>query len=292
MAILSITEYQDTVGRGLPVAEQAVEFSDISVVSKPFNALTKSIRVISDTPCALSFGPGRADTRKHRMPAESERDYETAGVRQISVIATGKAGGVDGLDALVAYSAAMQAAAKLTDLGYLETWIANLRAETEAHNAAKKAADEAMQGAASAQAVARDREAAVQAQQAAMQPQLDQISTVREALAKEQAALVASNALLVTKQQELMAREQAVETARADIAGEVERQIATIKDDYGVKLDELSMERRKLEVQAAAIAKREHDAKALQADNMSAVAAMQALATKISSGSKPIDGGN
>ena len=107
MAILSITEYQDTVGRGLPVAEQAVEFSDISVPSKPFNALTKSIRVISDTACALSFGSGPADARKHRMPAESERDYETAGVRQISVIATGKAAGVDGLEALVAYSAAI-----------------------------------------------------------------------------------------------------------------------------------------------------------------------------------------
>lgn len=280
MAILCITEFPDYPPRGMPLAEQSVEFSDTPVSSKPFSSVTKSIRVIADQACALSFD-GDADPTRHRMAADSERDYEVHGIKTLSVVASVRGEDVSELKALMAYSQAIQAAARLTNLEHLNQSIESLRQATNAHNAAAAAAEAAKQEAHNAHQAAVAAATQVEAHAASVQPRHDELAAREAALESREAVIAAREEAMGTKETDLASRESALIKRGESLDEEVARQISDIKAGYEAKVKELDAERQRLEAVDADLRARLEIVDKRAAENEQSAAAMRELAQRI-----------
>jgi hypothetical protein len=151
MSKLYIAEYATPEPIDPPIGEQFIELDDKSHASQPFKSTTRSIRLHPEAPCSIAFGENPVATKDNQRIATDQTRAVYPGLRLAAIKNAGEAmddtNGLLGLIKLITHPD--EAKVHLEKLTKLRDETAKrqkeLAAELKAHDATRKAADQAHQ---------------------------------------------------------------------------------------------------------------------------------------------------
>jgi hypothetical protein len=151
MSRLYIAEYATPDPVDPPIGEQFIELDDKSHQSQSFQSTTRSIRLHPEAPCSIAFGENPVATKDNQRIATDQTRAVYPGLRLAAIKNAGEAmddtNGLLGLIKLITHPD--EAKSHLEKLAKLRDETAKrqkeLAAELKAHDATRKAADQAHQ---------------------------------------------------------------------------------------------------------------------------------------------------